>query len=69
MKLKPVNSSNIVAIGHDPATETLHVQFNSGKTYAYSHVDADAHSALINADSIGSHFAKNIRSKYPAKEV
>jgi len=69
MKLKPVTSSNILAVGHDPATETLHVQFTSGKTYAYSHVEAEQHQALVTADSVGSYFAKNIRGQHPCKEV
>lgn len=69
MKLEPVNSSNITAIGHDPETDTLHLQFSSGKTYAYSHIERDQYEALMGAESIGSHFAKHIRSKHPAKEI
>jgi hypothetical protein len=62
MQRKSVTSSNISAIGYDPETETLEVEFKGGTVYSYSGVTPQQHSALINADSIGSHFHKNIRS-------
>ena len=64
MQLTPVKSSNIAAVGFDPATSTLGVQFSSGATYHYAGVSAEDHAALMGADSIGSHFAKNIRGKF-----
>jgi hypothetical protein len=33
MKLQPVKSSMIKAVGYDETTSTLEVVFNSGKTY------------------------------------
>ncbi len=65
----PVQSSNIASIGHDPATDTLHVEFRSGATWAYDGVDADRHAELLNADSVGSHFAKHIRGKFPGRRI
>ncbi len=60
--LVPVkSSSNVLAIGHDPAANELHVAFKSGGTYVYPNVTADQHAALIAAPSIGSHLHKNIK--------
>jgi hypothetical protein len=60
----PVDSSNVASLGHDPDSETMHVEFKSGKVYEYSGVDADTFDKLLTAPSVGSHFAKHIRSKY-----
>lgn len=68
MKMSSVTSSNIHSIGHDPETSELHVKFKSGATHAYSGVSAAEHAALIGAESVGSHFHKNIRSK-PNRKV
>jgi hypothetical protein len=63
MKMQAVDSGAIDAIGHDPQTNTLAVQFKSGHTYHFEDVSAEEHEALANADSIGAHFARHIRPK------
>lgn len=65
MTLDPVESSNIKAIGHDPATNVLRVQFRSGATHDYHGVTREQHQALIGADSIGGHFHRHIRQQHP----
>lgn len=64
MQRVPVQSSNLASIGHDPHTNTLEVQFRSGKIFQYPETNVDEHRALINAASVGSHFANVIK---PAK--
>lgn len=66
MDMTPVTSSNIASVGHDPETKTLAVQFRSGLVYHYAGVSAEAHKALIEAKSIGGHFAQFIRPHYVA---
>lgn len=69
MKLTPVKSTNIKAIGHDPASKKLVVQFNSGAAHAYEGVSADDHAALMAAtDSHGKHFNANIIKKFPSSK-
>jgi hypothetical protein len=73
-----VNSSNIYAVGHDPDTNTLHVQFRSskdkrmpGSSFAYQHVTAEQHHALMTAPSVGSHFSEHIKGhpeRHPFKK-
>ncbi len=70
MELKPVSeSSHIHAVGHDPATRTLHVQFkdkegNPGHTYQYGGVTQQQHNDFMLADSKGKHFQQHIRPKH-----
>jgi hypothetical protein len=61
--LQPVESSQVKAIGYDPATKTLAVQFSrgTGAIYHYPGVEPDTHQAFINADSIGRFFGANIK--------
>lgn len=60
IKLEPVKSSNIDAIGHDSVNDELHIQFKTGGTFVYPGVSAEKHAALIGADSVGKHFRNSI---------
>lgn len=75
-ELVPVKSSQIHAIGYEPETRELHVQFHRhgyddaggktktpGHTYAYSDVPPEAHTALMEAESKGKHFGEHIKGK------
>jgi hypothetical protein len=73
MEMKPVKSSQIHAIGYDPATKQMRVQFLQGKDrqpgaiYEYDSVTPEQHSALIGADSIGRHFGAHIKGNAAIK--
>jgi hypothetical protein len=69
LEMVPVVSSSLSAVGHDGGADELHVQFKNGSRYVYSGVSAEKHGALIAADSVGKHFAANIRKKYPARRL
>lgn len=58
---KPVRSSNVKSVGHDPKTNTLHVEFHGGQVHAYQGVPAEQHKAMINAPSVGKYFHQHIR--------
>ena len=74
--LQPVESSQIHSIGHDPETNTLAICFKSkagaGSTYHYANFTAEDFAAFKGADSIGSHFGKNIKphtTKHPFAKI
>lgn len=68
--LKPVQSSNVQAVGYDPQARRLAVQFKgSGGIYHYDGVEQSDHDKLIGAESIGSHFSQHIRGKFPHRQV
>ena len=54
--MKPVESSNIAAIGYDAPNSTLHVKFRSGAHYSHTGVSAEAHAAFMESDSKGKHY-------------
>lgn len=64
MKITPVKSSNIEAIGHDPVSQTLHVKFKNGSHYTYEGVSAEKHNALDKAESVGKHLNAHIIGKH-----
>lgn len=62
LKMQPVESSTVEAIGHDPETNTLHVQFKgTDETYRYSNVSTEKHRELMASPSKGRHLAKHIK--------
>ena len=60
----PVKSSMISSVGYDAGARTLHVKFPNGGHYLYEDVTPEQHAALVGADSIGKHFAQNVRGKF-----
>lgn len=75
--LQDVQSSQIKAIGHDPDTNTLAIQFRNwkgevGSTYHYANFTAEDFEAFKNAESLGRHFGKHIKpetEKFPFTKV
>jgi len=75
--MNKVESSQIAAIGHDPETSTLAIQFHGkggapGSVYHYQNFDADQFREFAGAPSVGSHFYKHIKGeteKHPYTKV
>ena len=69
-----VKSSNIKRIGwaippKRPGVCLLFVQFKNGSAYAYAGVPLQAYHKLLDAESVGKHFAKNIKGKFAYKRI
>ncbi len=66
IEMSAVESSQIAAIGHDPETNTLAIQFKNkggpGATYHYDNVDVELFDRFRNADSKGTFFGKEIKA-------
>jgi hypothetical protein len=63
--LKPVKSSQIASIGHDPKTNTLAIQFSgSKKLYHYEGFSSEEFAKFEKAESVGKHFSSHIRGKF-----
>ena len=68
MNRHPVESSNIQAIGYDPDTLILEVEFGKNvdagyphnRLYQYFNVPAEVHRALMDAHSHGEFLYKNV---------
>lgn len=53
MELKPVESSNVSAIGYDASAKQFDVRFKNGATYRYHDVGPESAAAVTDAESIG----------------
>lgn len=65
--LTPVKSSNIAKLGWNDGV--LHVEFSNGGLFSYSGVTSQMYEELMRAGSIGSHFAKHIRTKHKGTKL
>lgn len=63
IELTAVNSSQVKAIGYDPATKTLAVTFTRGPgaIYHYPGVEPETFEAFKAAESIGTFFGQHIK--------
>jgi len=64
IKTTAVESSNLKAIGYDQATQTLQVDFKSGKRYQYQSVPPDVFAEFQAAESVGKFFAARIKGEF-----
>ncbi len=64
MRTIPVVSSNLRAVGYDPARRELRVVFKSGSVHDHMGVSPEEHSALMAADSHGKHYNEHIKGRY-----
>lgn len=64
-EMQPVNSSNIVAVGYDPESQSVYVQFLNGTTYRYKGVPEHEFDNLRTASSVGSYLNRNFKNVYP----
>lgn len=70
MKLIPVeNSSNVQAIGYDPQSREMQVQFKGGAIYTHANVPVIEHAKFVASESKGTHYHNQFRSKYDVKKL
>ncbi|WP_341893755.1 KTSC domain-containing protein [Ferrovibrio terrae] len=61
--MNPVKSSNLSAVGYDPESKTMRVEFNGGARHDYSGITPEQFTDFMSAESKGKHFHKNFRSR------
>lgn len=66
-----VNSDDIKSIGYDETSQNLVIFFHTGGRYRYSNIPKSMYDELMNAQSHGKYFHKNIRYKtlYPCEKI
>ena len=64
IKMIPVASSLIKAVGYDPETQELSVEFHKGDTYVYRGVPQLVYDAMKDAPSVGHFFLANVKKQY-----
>jgi hypothetical protein len=64
-----VRSSNLRAVGYDPITATLVIEFRGGRLYRYARVSDSVYQGLMRAGSHGAYFHARIRNRYPCRRI
>lgn len=62
--MRDVYSSHVDRIGHDPATNELHVQWEGGKHSVYANVPPGKASDVMNAWSVGKALTRDIKGAH-----
>lgn len=69
MEMKPVNSSNIAAVGYDAGQKVLAVQFKGGGMYHYKGVPQDLADKFVTAESMGRFLNQIIKPAFEYEKV
>ena len=70
MNRQLVESSNLASIGYDAENEILEIEFNHGGVYQYFDVPENVYDELMDADSHGQYFDRNIKKAgYEFKKI
>lgn len=67
-----VQSSTIKAVGHDVVNSSMIVEFMNGSRYSYENVDRNKFDSIVNAESVGKAFDREIKKQadlHPFKKV
>lgn len=59
MELMPVSATNIHAVGYDPDSMTMQIQFSNGTVYAYQNIAPDVYQNML--CNPGGYFASVIK--------
>ena len=69
MNRVPVSSSNLSSVGYDESNHILEIEFHGGRVYQYFDVPKRIHQELMNANSHGKYFHRNIKDNYSYDQV
>lgn len=69
MQRTEVTSRAIRSIGYDSQTETLEVEWHSGRLYQYDEVPTTVYSWLMRARNKGAYMTRLINERYAARDV
>lgn len=69
IEMVPVSSSMITAIGYDPETETMRVQFRNGAVYELAQVPAAEYDVLSSSASIGKTYNEFFKDRYSTSKL
>jgi hypothetical protein len=69
MQRTPLQSSAVAAAGYDVATQTLEIEFVSGRVYRYDGVPEGVYAWLLRTPSKGSYVSRMINGSYPYRDV
>jgi hypothetical protein len=69
MEMKRVSAGKLRAIGYDPGSRTLQVEFDDGKVLQYGGVPNETFRRLSASGSMWSYFRDNIEENFSEKRI
>lgn len=69
MQRSLVKSDIIKAVGYDPATLALEVEFPDGSVHVHSKVPPKVYKEFMKAKPVGYYYFKKVRDQYSSREV
>lgn len=63
------DSTSITSWEYNDLEKSMVVEFKAGSKYQYSGVEPEVVDQLILAESVGKHFAQNIKNKFPYRKI
>lgn len=64
MQMIQVNSSAIFAVGYDPQTARMQINFAQGHTYDFCRVPQHVYDGLMRSSSKGTYYNDHIKDRY-----
>jgi hypothetical protein len=64
VKMTPISSSAIEAVGYDPPTGRMRIRFTGGNEYDFRGVPRHVYQGLMSASSSGTYYNDHIRDRY-----
>lgn len=65
----PVASTSLRAVRYDADRRVLEVEFTGGSRYRYEGVSPDLYAGLLQAESLGAYFNREIRDRHEYAEI
>jgi hypothetical protein len=69
MERKRINASRIRAVGYDPGSRVLEIEFSDGRVNAYRGVSPEIHRSFMNAPSPNAFFEDRIEEDFVAQRL
>ena len=69
MEREVVASGAIRSIGYDAGSQTLEIEFKTGRIYQYEGVPAETHAWLVRIDNKGGFLNRMVIDRFPTREV
>ena len=69
MEKQRVSSLTVISIGYDAPTQTLEIEFGSGRVYQYYGVPGHVHTEIMQASSKGQFFNTYVKNAYAFSRV
>jgi len=64
MQRQSIAAQRLRAVGYEPRSRTLEVEFQNGRVFCYADVPEAVYAGLLRASAPDSYFAERIKSEY-----